>query len=420
MVFFLLFGFIYVRAFIDSTFPIPGLENNQNFAASIVLLSVLMSYLVPSRSSWRIQNVSFFVLILTGSRIAIIAFWFGWLAIGFISKSRKVVVSVIIQLIIVVAAILAYFVFIGERENMLYFPSDFEQPVWYKNKGVLLQKVTNKVVDKNRGSVAYVRVPLDSIQKYGNLILRQATRQSINQRPYTASAYLKSDTPHKVLLSNNIGGRQVCDIGRHWKRCITPSARGDGSMQVQLKIFAIDDLGPLDFYIWGAQLVEGEKPLELRTDDGFPVEWLIYNFGVPDHSFENIVDDLRLRYEIFGKSWNVFLSHPLNGIGWGALEVELQDGKYSFGAVPHHAHNFVLQLLAETGLFGFLGWGIFIIGNIVFLTDEKWWLLIPMYLAVAILNTMDYTFFTNWAFYSFWLSVGLVNSPYYNKDAAVW
>lgn len=59
------------------------------------------------------------------------------------------------------------------------------------------------------------------------------------------------------------------------------------------------------------------------------------------------------------KAWQVFLDHPLSGVGWGGyahesvrLEALGLFGRMSEDALFTHTHNILMQLLAETGLVG--------------------------------------------------------------------
>ncbi|MBM5571725.1 MULTISPECIES: PglL family O-oligosaccharyltransferase [Deefgea] len=68
------------------------------------------------------------------------------------------------------------------------------------------------------------------------------------------------------------------------------------------------------------------------------------------------------------KAWQAFLAHPWTGIGWGAfgaqsvaLQVNPEFAIVSESVLFTHAHNSVLNLLAETGIFG----GMIILGGIV-------------------------------------------------------
>ena len=58
------------------------------------------------------------------------------------------------------------------------------------------------------------------------------------------------------------------------------------------------------------------------------------------------------RFELYAWAWKLFREHPLFGIGWGMYRTTVV-GNVTFRAVLD-THNIYLQLLAETGLIGFL------------------------------------------------------------------
>lgn len=67
------------------------------------------------------------------------------------------------------------------------------------------------------------------------------------------------------------------------------------------------------------------------------------------------------RLEIWRQSFNVFLAHPVLGVGLGNYAKEV-DPLASYRS-PITSHNFYLDLAAETGFFGLLVWFILIFGS---------------------------------------------------------
>ncbi len=91
------------------------------------------------------------------------------------------------------------------------------------------------------------------------------------------------------------------------------------------------------------------------------------------------------RLSLWRAAWAMTLEHPLTGVGWGGYSAQYFEfitamdasGLYS---LYHHAHNIVLQLLAETGVPGAL---LVIVPSLVWLLNvhagvrgaAQWWLL---------------------------------------------
>ena len=59
---------------------------------------------------------------------------------------------------------------------------------------------------------------------------------------------------------------------------------------------------------------------------------------------------------LFRSAFNMFKDQPITGHGPKMFRVICKDEKYATGVTPcmTHPHNFYIQLLAETGLIGFL------------------------------------------------------------------
>ena len=63
------------------------------------------------------------------------------------------------------------------------------------------------------------------------------------------------------------------------------------------------------------------------------------------------------RLALTQRAWSLFLAHPLTGVGWGQFawhnfELTGEPGVPLLPGLYHHAHNLVLQLLVETGVWG--------------------------------------------------------------------
>ena len=248
-----------------------------------------------------------------------------------------------------------------------------------------------------------------------NLLLRQVAEKSIKGLPYIASVYLCSESPIKLLLSDNLGGRAICDIGSQWQRCVAPWSIGDGSTLAQFKIFALQDI-PLDFYIWGAQIERAKKSHNVQETEATVTEKLSYTLGLPSYRNHKIIKDIGMRFAIYAQAWKVFIFNALAGVGWGRIRGYFENGDFNSTVLPNHAHNFVLQILAETGIICFLGLVLFFCSTLIYILKERLRSIIPVIIVIFVLNTFDYTFFTNVVYISFWLLVGLESSHASRKD----
>lgn len=96
----------------------------------------------------------------------------------------------------------------------------------------------------------------------------------------------------------------------------------------------------------------------------YAASMMIYDFGGTMHRFLEGGDDISSgRFALFQRAWNLFLEHPVFGIGWGQFRV------HSVGLLSsvrsYEVHNIYLQLLCETGIFGLLAFLAAAISNYV-------------------------------------------------------
>jgi O-antigen ligase len=79
------------------------------------------------------------------------------------------------------------------------------------------------------------------------------------------------------------------------------------------------------------------------------------------------------RLLMWGSAWNMFRDYPLTGVGIGNYKNLYFEKYINPKTVEHlgHAHNVPLQLLAETGVIGFLGYAVFF-GYVLFESFKRW------------------------------------------------
>ena len=73
----------------------------------------------------------------------------------------------------------------------------------------------------------------------------------------------------------------------------------------------------------------------------------------PVHSDKAVGSDMLTRLLLWGSAWNFFMHSPVIGVGWGNFAA-FYDPDLPFMAGVLAVHNIYLQLLAETGLVGFV------------------------------------------------------------------
>jgi O-antigen ligase len=105
------------------------------------------------------------------------------------------------------------------------------------------------------------------------------------------------------------------------------------------------------------------------------------------------------RLQLWSEAWQMFLGAPLLGAGWGQFAWhhfvhQAVTGETAGPGIFHHAHNIVLQLMAETGAAGAL----IIVGALVLWIadlkrvkfDLEWWWLLALAAVIAIHSLLEY------------------------------
>jgi len=105
------------------------------------------------------------------------------------------------------------------------------------------------------------------------------------------------------------------------------------------------------------------------------------------------------RVELWGDAWRMFLAAPILGSGWGQFSWHhfLNQAATGASAAPglfNHAHNLAMQLLAETGLVGFIiifGAAIVWFAGLRKVTiDGNWWWLLALMSVIGIHSMLEY------------------------------
>ncbi|HCD05674.1 MAG TPA: hypothetical protein DEQ60_10175, partial [Methylophaga sp.] len=106
---------------------------------------------------------------------------------------------------------------------------------------------------------------------------------------------------------------------------------------------------------------------------------------MPAMPAERVAENVKgesIRLLLIQQAWEMFIHHPLWGIGWGQFgwhNFEMTESYPGLNGYADHAHNMLLHLLAETGIFG----GLILLSGIIFwfwqqrgvvISAERWWL----------------------------------------------
>ncbi|MCX5782034.1 MAG: O-antigen ligase family protein, partial [Elusimicrobia bacterium] len=111
-------------------------------------------------------------------------------------------------------------------------------------------------------------------------------------------------------------------------------------------------------------------------------------------------------------AWKMFLDNPFKGVGWGNFENFYLYLRPALSVNSIYAHNIFLQILAETGLFGFLSFsmlGYFYLAKIkatkenIFPTRE---IIIVCLTGFLAFNLLDYSFYIPAHMMLFWVVLG--------------
>ncbi|PZA06812.1 MULTISPECIES: O-antigen ligase [unclassified Meiothermus] len=113
------------------------------------------------------------------------------------------------------------------------------------------------------------------------------------------------------------------------------------------------------------------------------------------------------RLQFWHIAWRAFREHPLGGVGFGNFplyyQIHLPPGAIET-YVPH-AHNLLLQLLAEGGLLGLAGFGVLWGGVALLLIRLRAWKGLALLGVALLLNLFDYTFFNAAVYYPLWVGL---------------
>ncbi|MCL6525460.1 MAG: O-antigen ligase family protein [Thermaceae bacterium] len=113
------------------------------------------------------------------------------------------------------------------------------------------------------------------------------------------------------------------------------------------------------------------------------------------------------RLQFWQVALQAFRENPLGGVGFGNFTpyFNLYSPKNTIEYSPPHAHNLLLNLLAEGGALALLGVGVWLAGIVHLIVRTRAWPVLILLGVALVLNSFDFTFFSAWVYYPLLLAV---------------
>lgn len=407
--------------------------HNANLLGAALALGGTASYLALSRHRMRYILMAFIALAImfTGSRaslLALVAPLLLWeirlLYDGWRSKEPGTMHTWLQWFTVLIAFLIAasYYAFNladsnSTDTNLLLSSNDLTHASWDKRYSKVFE-VTHSEYSSPTGQEMATRLsalPSSDSPIPGLVVMQGGIGPAEEGVTYVASVYLRSDIEQELIVSTNYT-HVICRVSSQWQRCITPPAIGNGRTDIQFQLRSKEPgLGVL-VDLWGAQLEYGESPSPVRSTRstvfselnrlGYlarltPSDWI---------DGESTTRRRRLQAEALA----AFISSPITGVGIGRVpewvNTEIADYE-DFNHIFTHAHNYILQLLAEVGLIGLSATILPLVGVAIIGIRQRSSAVIPLLLTVGILNTFDYTYWHVGSYYTTWLWLGLALRP---------
>lgn len=385
-------------------------------ASGLAVSSTSAMLILPGR--WKLvpSVLAIPALYFTGSRVALAAavLAFTWLLALSVTAKRGSGGIPAHMLLAVVAAVggmatAATWVEIQTSlsRNLLAPSVDFNHPRWdAHNSARFSASVVPSPGPAAGGRVSEIVAASSVDGEYPGLVLAQVAGNSDPQVNYVASAYFRSNTPQQLVLNSN-RSRATCPVDDEWSRCVTPPAPGKDGVSVQFQIWTLRPGDEMNVQIWGAQLEEGnDATTPVHNGSSLLARWAYSELG-ERMSLAGLSSDesLAMKTAGFSSAWQRFRSSPLLGDRRPSSDT---NGEVAYRDGQAHAHNIVLELLAETGLVGFAWWAVLFIGIPMVHEPKRIRHALPLMATVIVLNTLDFTYFHGGSYYVYWASLGLI------------
>ena len=137
--------------------------------------------------------------------------------------------------------------------NLLTYSEQFDNAAWALTTGT---SVTPNSMIAPDGSLSADTITYDGSGTTAGYRIYNGIGTGVAEMPYTASIYLKANSPVTVILSGNVsaGGPVTCNLTTSWQRFNTSGVgNGIGSLQVLIYSNTANNT-PFTIYAWGAQI----------------------------------------------------------------------------------------------------------------------------------------------------------------------
>lgn len=367
-------------------------DNPNLLAADLVAVFVAASVLRP-RWTWALWLVAVAVaVVLTGSRTALLALAAAVAVWVLLPRVRLVERATLVGSVGLAGIFIGAAMWQVQREaqlpNLIRVSTTFDTRDW-TTYGDSLVEVTPRVAEGPWPGTRADRVRAETTSS--RLTLYQSLGRSVTGTTYVASVYLRADAPQTVVLSNHLA-RVRCEVTSTWTRCVTPPGEGNDRSAIQFR-FEVQEPGDVfDVYAFGPQYEVGTEATAYQPRTGGIVPRVVINrFGNQSlSSLDGLIREAQNAAAVAAAS-----AAPLTGAG-----IAWTDRSDTANGQITHAHNVALERLAADGVFGTAVW-VALLGSVAVLLLRAFGArAVSIAIAVAMLNTFDYTLLHSGTFFA--------------------
>ncbi len=374
---------------LDEASRVEGFVRDANvLGAALVVAAAAWAAVAPARrwAAWAVAlgwPLAATAVLYTGSRAAAGACVLAaaaWLVVRF-RRGRGAWALPALAALVVLAALAWQRGVVEASPNLLAAPSDFAHREWRHDLAASVEVTAaagEGPFDGTRAQQLRATAEPD-----GRALLLQTIGRSEPGVPYVASLYLRADASQRVVVSTHLS-ETTCDVGAAWTRCTTPPGIGDGVLQAQFYLLAVEPGGTLDVLGYGAQYEVGTQatPFRARRFAWLP-QALVRRLDVRE--VDLLPEDRRA---IWTAAYEVARTAPWTGVGASAASEALST-RTSTGVVQ--AHNGLLHLWLVRGVLGVVAAALLAAALASAQPAGAWRALAPLLVALVLTNTWDVT-----------------------------